>query len=367
MINFQDLRWVSTSLLHSRAYQYSTAKAYVFSDTVPCLGKMGENLVESWKREIQWYSDNNYFKELNRIDGQPMEFEWKIFPGLTTLGILNQIHQMMGELQCEPENFTGRIIFRSMFNDIVWDAKGNDESCENNSKTIEQYARRFPRGHWSFQGPGSERSGTELTIENPDGSWDRTADKMLLNFAGTGHPGIPWDQCLGERRIKKQRKWKDVNTLQWQGTINIELLLQMVISVNQLSIYGAVADMIEELPVGQRYVEKPKAPDQLDKVEILTQLPLAETQANEERQGNLLQEYEQRFEKLSRRPEVIQTMLRSRFEISRKWTIIPCSSVTERKRKSIFMPRIYDASRSRRNSYQRVESKAMYNLALSRT
>ena len=73
----------------------------------------------------------------------------------------------------------------------------------------------------------------------------------------------------------------------------------MVIYVNQLGIYGAVADMIEELPVGQRAVGKPKAPSQLDKVEILTQSPLAEMQADEERQGNLLQEYEQRFEKFS--------------------------------------------------------------------
>ena len=55
--------------------------------------------------------------------------------------------------------------------------------------------------------------------------------------------------------------------------------------------------MIEELPIGQRFVEKPKAQSQLDKVEILTQPPLAEVQANEERRGNLLQEYEQRFEK----------------------------------------------------------------------
>ena len=31
----------------------------------------------------------------------------------------------------------------------------------------------------------------------------------------------------------------------------------MVISVNQLSLYGAVADMIEELPVGQRAPGKP--------------------------------------------------------------------------------------------------------------
>ena len=95
---------------------------------------MGHDPVESWKRQIPWYSDNNYFSDLNRIDGQTMEFEWMIFQGFTTVGILTQIQQMMGELQCEPENFTGRIIFVSMFNDIVWDAKGNHEFCVNNSK-----------------------------------------------------------------------------------------------------------------------------------------------------------------------------------------------------------------------------------------
>ena len=119
VIEFQDLRCVSTSLLHSRAYQSSIAKARVFSDSVLCLGKTGDNLVESWKKQIQWYSDTNCFSELNRIDGQLVEFEWKIFLGFTTVGILNQMQQMIGEVQCEPENFAGRIIFISMFNDIV--------------------------------------------------------------------------------------------------------------------------------------------------------------------------------------------------------------------------------------------------------
>ena len=100
----------------------------------------------------------------------------------------------------------------------------------------------------------------------------------------------------------------------------------MVISVNQLSIYGAIAEKIAELPVGQGAPGKPVASGQLDEQEILTQPPLAELQANGERQGNLLQKYEQRFEKLS---EVIQTMLRSRFETSRSLTILLCSSVTE--------------------------------------
>ena len=44
---------------------------------------------------------------------------------------------------------------------------------------------------------------------------------------------------------------------------------------------------------------KPVASCQLDKQEIITQPPLAELQANEEQQGNLLQEYVERFEKLS--------------------------------------------------------------------
>ena len=81
----------------------------------------------------------NRFSELNRIDGQPMEFEWKIF---------NQIQQMMGELQCEPENFTVRTIFKSTFNDIG-DTKGNDDLCEINSKTNQKYAERFTGGHRS--------------------------------------------------------------------------------------------------------------------------------------------------------------------------------------------------------------------------
>ena len=74
-------------------------------------------------------------------------------------------------------------------------------------------------------------------------------------------------------------------------------LKKMVISFNQLSLYGAVANSIEELPNDQRPPRKPVALDQVEQ-EILTHLPLAEVQANEERRGNLLQNYERRFHKL---------------------------------------------------------------------
>ena len=53
-------------------------------------------------------------------DGGPLEFEWKHIPGFTALQILAEIQKMMNEMQCEPEQFTGRIIFTLMYNDILW-------------------------------------------------------------------------------------------------------------------------------------------------------------------------------------------------------------------------------------------------------
>ena len=50
---------------------------------------------------------------MDRIDGEPMEFEWKHFSGVTTVQILDEIQSMMTESKCEPEQFKGRIILMS--------------------------------------------------------------------------------------------------------------------------------------------------------------------------------------------------------------------------------------------------------------
>ena len=90
---------------------------------------------------------------------------------------------------------------------------------------------------------------------------------MLQNFAGSSHPIF---RCVSELRSKEGGK----TSIHFNdSTQNIELLLQMVISVNQLNLYGAVAN---------RAPGKPAAPGQLDKHEILIHSPLAEGQVNEE-------------------------------------------------------------------------------------
>ena len=47
------------------------------------------------------------------------------------------------------ENFSGQIIFMSMFNDIVLDRKRNEDSCASTSRKIKEHASKFNDGHWN--------------------------------------------------------------------------------------------------------------------------------------------------------------------------------------------------------------------------
>ena len=56
---------------------------------------------------------NTFLKDVDRLDGEPMEFEWKKFHVSLHCGILDEIQKMMTKSKCEPEQFKGRIIFMS--------------------------------------------------------------------------------------------------------------------------------------------------------------------------------------------------------------------------------------------------------------
>ena len=130
------------------------------------MGEMRGDPNAAWMNKTKWYSQNNHFKELNRIDGMQTEFEWNIFSGFTTIGILEEIQKFMKTFQCETEHVTDRIIFMSMIDDIMWEENDNTEECHQNSVEVVKYAHRFHRGRWSFPGLGLERLGTRLVVIN---------------------------------------------------------------------------------------------------------------------------------------------------------------------------------------------------------
>ena len=90
------------------------------------------------------------------IDGEAIELEWKNFPGFSSLAILQEIQKDLARNNIQPEEFTDRIIFMSMFSDIDWTKRGNDENCISSAEKVKNYAMRFLQGHWTFLDPRSE-------------------------------------------------------------------------------------------------------------------------------------------------------------------------------------------------------------------
>ena len=62
------------------------------------------------------------------------------------------VHEQNGR----TEQFQGRIIFMSMFNDIIWWSKDSQTECIAFSIVVSFFPEGFPAGRWSFFGFGSE-------------------------------------------------------------------------------------------------------------------------------------------------------------------------------------------------------------------
>ena len=152
-INWGNSSWKYLSLIgDEEVINLQHTKVYVFSDSVLCLGKVNETPQSNiaWDDRLTWFKSSPACMTLDRIDGEPMEFEWNIFPGFTTLQLCHKIHDLLLRLSVTPENFTGRIIFMSMFNDISWGSKDDKKGCEANAQIVLLYAKNFGAGQWSF-------------------------------------------------------------------------------------------------------------------------------------------------------------------------------------------------------------------------
>ena len=132
----------------------------------------------------------------------------------------------------------------SMFNDISCDRNDNKDECLKNAEFVKTLAKRFGIGQWSFIGPGSEKKWYP-SENSPQGAWDHVAEDMLLKFAESGHPIFRSTTPLSRGKLKSKGKGKvSIHFSADQDTI--DTIYRIILSVNQLSIYGAVAEMCEE-------------------------------------------------------------------------------------------------------------------------
>ena len=129
-IDWEDYSWKYLSLIDDeRVISLQRTKVYDFSDSVLCLGKIHENPQSNVAREnrLGWFKSSPEYRNFDRIDGEPMDFEWNISPEFNTLQLNEEGKSLLLRLGETPENFTGRIKIRSMFNEISCGSKDNEK------------------------------------------------------------------------------------------------------------------------------------------------------------------------------------------------------------------------------------------------
>ena len=100
-MNLENCSWKYLSLIgDEQVISFQRTKVWVFSDSVLCLGKMNENprANTTWEERLAWFKSSSEYRTLDRIDGEPIEFEWNIFPQFTTLQVQLQSSRVTVEI-----------------------------------------------------------------------------------------------------------------------------------------------------------------------------------------------------------------------------------------------------------------------------
>ena len=78
-IDWNQLMWRESSPLCDRAVQIMKSKTCGFSDSVLCLGGISTEPFQACESKIKWFLETRCLEDLDRIDGEHMEFECTIF------------------------------------------------------------------------------------------------------------------------------------------------------------------------------------------------------------------------------------------------------------------------------------------------
>ena len=93
--------WKQLSLIGDETViDLQRAKVYVFSDSVLCLGRVHQHPEsnEAEKQRIEWITTDKSYRDYDGINGEPTEFEWNIFPGLTALQLCGKVTDPLSTL-----------------------------------------------------------------------------------------------------------------------------------------------------------------------------------------------------------------------------------------------------------------------------
>ena len=133
---------------------------------------------------------------------------------------------------------------------------------------------------------------------SPQGAWDHIAEEMLLEFAESAHPIFRATTPLLRGQLRSKGRGK-LSTHFTADQDTVDTIYRIILSVNQLSVYGAVAAICEEFEDHQDRTEEHVilVGQSIVLGEIKAQIPVHDEEPRDDQ--IILQQYVQQVESLS--------------------------------------------------------------------
>ena len=289
-----------------RSHQSIACKGFCISDSVLCLGKVNQNptSISVWKRQLEWFKDSPQYRTLNTIDGEPMEFEWNIFPGFSTLQLVSKVQEFMTKMddpsQIQRTNY--------LHVDVQCPSYVDLKTMSGNANVDATLVSKFPKdfhqdvGHsWDLD---QKKKWYSTYIDRPRGEWDRVTEFMMIKFRRKRTPSFLSNQSTVPRNAQKQKRWKIINTLLCRLKLFFaqSFLLISSVSTEQPQIFAMNTVLVKQ-ERGRPVVAEESDP-LFETARLLMKTPTLSTEVPA--QEDLLQKYKERVERLSQQNRVIK-------------------------------------------------------------
>ena len=282
-IGWENHSWKYLSLIgDERIINLQRTKVYVFSDSVLCLGKIFENPEsnDAWEQRLGWIKSSQKIQKLwqnrRRANGIGVEY----FPRIQHVAAQWRSQKFIVQIRRNTRKFHRKnSVFVDVQRHFLWN-KRQWRRMSGKCSTRIFVCKKIWKRQLSFIGPGSEKKWYSISEDSPQGIWDKIAERMLLEFAESGR----YTMQPNRKRLRH--------------------FFRIIVSANQLSLYGAVAEICEENESVHDGSGRP------DKVmgqsivlsEIKTEVPLEND--DPAYQNFLLQLHEERIERLSQQDKL---------------------------------------------------------------
>ena len=108
---------------------------------------------EAWEQRLGWIKSSEKYRNFDRIDGEPMEFEWIIFPSFNTLQLSEEVKSLLHRLGETPEISQGEFIYVDVQRHFLWINKQRKRvsgKCQTRIFVCKKIWKRTMVIHWSW-------------------------------------------------------------------------------------------------------------------------------------------------------------------------------------------------------------------------